>query len=521
MFEATMHNTPKKSYPPLLQALCKAAVYPHETGVIRLLETHISWVLLTGRYAYKIKKPVSFAFLDFSTLAQRHFFCQEEMRLNRRLAANVYLEVVPITGTPEHPQFGGAGQVIEYAVKMMQFPEGELFSDRAQCGQLSTGTVDRLAQIIADFHATIARADAGSPYGDSASIRHWFVENFDGIRPLLNNDRQLQQLADIQSWGDDEWRQKAGLMQSRKQRGYVRECHGDLHLNNITLIDGQPVLFDCIEFNPELRWIDVINEVAFLVLDLLHFGCDGDAYRVLNRYLQLTGDYGGLGVLRYYLVYRALVRAKLALLRMQQIKDGGLETDNEYTVYAQLAECFTRRAEPTLIITHGYSGAGKSFLAGRLAEQAGAIQIRSDVERKRLFGYRPQDHSGGGIYSQTAGQQTYRRLAELAKTIIAAGFTVIVDATFLKLAHRTPFRQLASDCGVRFVILDVQASEQALCRRIGERQQDVSEATVEVLQQQLQAAQPLSAEEQPYVIEVDSESATIGTIIAAIKTALY
>ncbi|MGZ4969806.1 MAG: AAA family ATPase, partial [Methylobacter sp.] len=287
-----------------------------EANNCNIIETHISWVLLTGQYVYKIKKPVNFGFLDFSTLEKRRFCCNEELRLNRRLASELYLEVVPVTGTPDRPQLGGTDTAIEYAVKMTRFPSGQLLNEYAKLGQLNAETIDQLADSIAGFHEAVERTDESSPYGDSVNIKHWFDENFDHIRPLLATDIQKQQLQNIQQWGDCEWRSLADLMQRRKRQGYVRECHGDLHLGNITLINDKVIPFDCIEFNPMLRWIDVISEVAFLFIDLLHFGYEHYAYRFLNRYLQYTGDYEGLVLLRYYLVYRALVRAKVALLRM-------------------------------------------------------------------------------------------------------------------------------------------------------------------------------------------------------------
>ncbi|MGZ5054133.1 MAG: bifunctional aminoglycoside phosphotransferase/ATP-binding protein [Methylobacter sp.] len=484
-----------------------------EANACKVIETHISWVLLTGQYAYKIKKPVNFGFLDFSTLEKRHSCCIEELRLNKRLAADLYLEVVPITGTPEHPEIGGATPAIEYAVKMRQFPSGQLLSEHARNGELDTDQIDQLADLVADFHETIEQTDENSPYGDSANINHWFIENFDHIRPLLVDDTQKQQLQRLQQWGDSEWRRLAEMMQLRKHQGYVRECHGDLHLSNMTLINGKVTLFDCIEFNPLLRWVDVISEVAFLFIDLLHFGYDHFAYRFLNRYLQYTGDYQGLALLRYYLVYRALVRAKVSLLRMaQQPNDQAVAKQalSEYIVFADLAERFTLRRQTALIITHGYSGSGKSTFAAQLAEKIGAFQIRSDVERKRLFGYRALMQTGSdidkGLYTQEASLKTYQHLKELAKTVLDAGFPVIIDATFLKTEQRAPFRQLADDCGVPFRIITFQASDQELYRRIKQRQDDASEATIAVLQHQLQSAQSLLDQEQPSVITVNTES---------------
>ncbi|MGZ8172037.1 MULTISPECIES: bifunctional aminoglycoside phosphotransferase/ATP-binding protein [Methylobacter] len=488
-----------------------------ETNACNIVETHISWVLLTDQYVYKIKKPVNFGFLDFSTLEKRRFFCTEELRLNRRLAADLYLEVVPITGTPQHPKIGGTGAAIEYAVKMIRFPSGQLLSEHAGRGQLGTDEIDQLADIVADFHETSEQTDENSPYGDSANINHWFVENFDHIRPLLVDDDQKQQLQRIQQWGDSEWRKQAGLMQLRRQQGYVRECHGDLHLGNMTLINDKVTLFDCIEFNPMLRWVDVISEVAFLFIDLLHFGYDRHAYRFLNRYLQHTGDYQGLALLRYYLVYRALVRAKVSLLRMAQQPDDDAVAKQarcEYAVFADLAERFTKRRPIVLIITHGYSGSGKSTMAAQLAEKIGAFQIRSDIERKRLFGYRALVQSGSGIddglYTQEVSLKTYQHLKELAKAVLDAGFPAIIDAAFLKTRQRDPFRQLAADCGVPFHIITFQASDQELCRRIKQRQEDASEATVAVLHHQQQSAQPLSEQEQSSAIPINTESDNAG-----------
>ncbi|MDO9049578.1 MAG: AAA family ATPase [Methylobacter sp.] len=484
-----------------------------EANACNIIETHISWVLLIGQYVYKIKKPVNFGFLDFSTLEKRRFCCTEELRLNRRLAADLYLEVVLITGTPHHPQMAGTGAAIEYAVKMIRFPSGQLLSEHAGRGQLGTDAIDQLADIVADFHETIEQTDENSPYGDSANINHWFIENFDHIRPLLIDDVQKQQLQRIQQWGDSEWRKQAGIMQLRRHQGYVRECHGDLHLGNMTLINGKVTLFDCIEFNPLLRWIDVISEVAFLFIDLLRFGYDRYAYRFLNRYLQCTGDYQGLTLLRYYLVYRALVRAKVSLLRMAQQPDDDAVVKQarcEYAVFADLAERFTKRRPTALIITHGYSGSGKSTMAAQLAEKIGAFQIRSDIERKRLFGYRALMQTGSdiddGLYTQEVSLKTYQHLKELAKAVLDAGFPAIIDAAFLKTGQRDPFRQLAADCGVPFHIITFQASDQELCRRIKQRQDDASEATVAVLHHQQQSAQPLSKHEQPAVIEINTEN---------------
>jgi hypothetical protein len=407
---------------------------------------------------------------------------------------------------------GGAGDVIEYAVKMLQFPAGVTLSELADSGQLNVDEIDQITGILADFHGVIEKADTASPYGHSEGIKHWFDENFDHIRPLLVDGKQKQQLQTIQIWGDEEWHNKAGLMQCRREQGYIRECHGDLHLSNMTLINGQVKLFDCIEFNPLLRWIDVISEVAFLVIDLLQVGYEDYAYRLLNHYLQRSGDYQGLALVRYYLVYRALVCAKVSLLReaQQQHDATSKPVSLKYTGFANLAERFTQATPTALIITHGYSGSGKSTYTDQLAEKTGALQIRSDVERKRLFGYAAQADTGSGIdsglYGQEASRKTYLHLVDCAKQVLEAGFSAIVDAAFLKTEQRNLFKNLAAECGVPFVIIDFQAPVSVLIRRIKQRQNDASEATIAVLRHQLQSAQALSIEEQTYVITVNTES---------------
>ncbi|HSN24079.1 MAG TPA: AAA family ATPase [Methylomicrobium sp.] len=509
----------------MIQGLMSSNAFPHPVSSIRSIETHISWVLLTGEFAYKIKKPVNFGFLDFSTLELRCTYCKEELRLNRRLAADWYLEVVSITGSCENPNIGGIGEPIEYAVKMRQFPTGLTLKDQVKTAGVGRREIDQIIDLLADFHAAVDIALPDSPYGSSAVVKHWVNENFQHIRPRLEDARQLRQLEVIEFWELTEWQHRAELMEERKRSGFVRECHGDMHLGNMTLIDGKVVLFDCIEFNPQLRWIDVVSEAAFLIIDLLHFQLEALAWRFLNHYLQHTGDYNGMRLLRYYLVYRALVLAKVALLRAEQQQNPAHRDQNhsEYSLYANLAERFTHHQSPVLFITHGFSGSGKSHFAERLAEQTGALQIRSDIERKRLFGYRADQstcsRTDGGIYTESASQKTYEKLVNLAEIVLEAGFSAIVDATFLKKAQREQFLKLAKRCDVPFRILDFQESEQVLLQRILQRQNlDASEATIAVLHRQQQTAEPLDHDEQSLAITINSESdSALENLLAALQ----
>jgi aminoglycoside phosphotransferase family enzyme/predicted kinase len=498
----------------LIRALQHPAVYGHPVAEIQLLETHISWVILTGDFVYKIKKAVNFGFLDFSTLEKRHFYCEEEVRLNRRYAPDIYLDVVAVRGNAEHPSLHGGDPPIEYAVRMRQFSQQALLSSMASRHNLTPDHIDEIAGLVAAMHARAAVAGAGEQYGLPRDIHRWVMENFEHIRPVLKDSRRRVQLHHLEHWCQREFQKKESVIQSRKTDGFVRECHGDLHLGNLALIDGRITPFDCIEFNPRLRWIDVMSESAFLVMDLQDRGYPELAYRFLNALLQQTGDYAGVRILRYYLVYRAVVRAKVAVLRLGQeamTADTEAAAWTEYESYMQLATHYAGSYAPALIITNGVSGTGKSWIASRLAISLGAIQVRSDVERKRLFGYQLDARTGSGvhtgIYTAEAGMETYARLADLARYLIEGGYTAIVDAAFLKRTERDRFRLLARQLGVTFVLLHCSADEDTLRNRIRLRQtsgRDPSEAGVEVLEAQLRSQEPLITDERVHTVEVET-----------------
>lgn len=481
----------------LIQSLLHPEAYPHPVTRIELCETHISWVLLTGPFAYKIKKPVNFGFVDFSTLERRRFFCEEELRLNRRLAPQLYEAVVPITGTPEQPILDGRGEPLEFAVRMKQFSQEGLLSHLLERGELLPSHIDELARKVAEFHARIAVADSNSPFGTPERVRQPVRENFRHL--LATNDALREQIRHLDAWCAQEFARREADFARRKESGCVRECHGDMHLGNMVLLDGAVTVFDGIEFNEAFRWIDVLSEVAFTAMDLRDRGRADLSARFLNASLEHTGDYAGLSVLRYYLVYRAMVRAKVAALRLRQEDQPRLR--EEYRGYLDLAEWYTQPPTPKLLITHGLSGSGKTTGTQALVEADGAVRLRSDVERKRLFGLDPSVHEprrAGELYSAAATERTYARLAELAEAVIHAGFNVVVDATFLKRAQREQFRRLAERLRVPFQILDFPADEATLRKRLLQRKRqggDASDATLAVLERQLRTQEPLSPDE--------------------------
>lgn len=521
------HNVPTTLEAARLPALIRTlltdpACYDHAVGQVQLVETHISWVLLTGVYAYKIKKPLDLGFLDFSTLALRQQACADEVRLNRRLAAEMYLDVIAITGSMDAPRIIGPGissrgTPIEYAVKMRQFPSGATLDRLDERGELGTVQIDQIAARLARFHREeCERAPADSAWGEPETIARPVTENFQLLIERCNDPAENRCLAVLQIWSDAEHTRLARLMQERKRKGMIRECHGDLHLGNLAWVDGQIVIFDCIEFDPALRWIDVISEVAFCFMDLLHRRHSGLAMRFLNAWLESSGDYEGIALLRYYAVYRALVRAKVAALRAEQSGDSDASRA-EVSACLLLAEQLTQNMPTQLWITHGLSGSGKTTFSQTLLQDYGMIRLRSDIERKRLAGQDVLAHSGAGIgqglYTQEAGRRTYRHLARLVERLLTTGWPVIVDAAFLERWQRDLFREVAQRRGLRLNILNLNADPATLRERVIQRAaqgQDASEADLRVLQHQLETGQPLGIDELDEVARISGATAPNG-----------
>ena len=500
--------------PELIRNLSNPACYDHPAGPVQVVETHISHVVLSGEFAYKIKKPLNLGFLDFSTLELRLRACQEEVRLNRRLAPSIYLDVVPITGTPAVPRINGSGEAFEYAVKMRQFPPDATL-DRLQAqGQLTARQVESIAATIAGFHLQdCARAGTDSPWGSPERVWQPVAQNFLQITPRLSDPADRQQLDALQRWSEAEHARLTPLMAARKRDGFIRECHGDLHLGNLAWVDDQLLVFDCLEFNPELRWIDLMSEVAFCFMDLMQHGHADFAWLFLNLWLEKTGDHQGLALLRYYAVYRALVRVKVAVLRAGQTAGASHDgTLADARALLQLATALTRPLPLRLDITHGLSGSGKTTVTRRLMQVPGAIRLRSDVERKRLAGLdalaRSVSAVGEQLYAADATRRTYGHLARLAGEILDAGWPVIADATFTARWQRDLLRAQAQSRGVDFHVLDFQVPVAILRERILQRSRsgnDASEADLAVLQHQLDSEEPLAAEERANSVSIDAK----------------
>ena len=487
----------------VLESLCSKEAYPHAAHDIRTIETHISWVYLTGPFAYKIKKAVKLPYLDFSTLERRERACRDELSLNLRLAPELYQEVVTIGGDDSHLRVGGT-PAIEFAVKISQFPDGAIADQLVQDDALNPPAFSALAEAIAAFHQTLTPALADAP-------GNRILSNLAELDSALTSEQRIP-LQGIREWLNAELNRLSHVFAGRNATGHIRECHGDLHLGNIVRIDGRLIAFDCLEFSLALRTIDVVDEVAFLFMDLMAHGRSDLAFTFLSSYLELTGDYTGLRLLRIYAVHRALVRAKVEVSTLHQAEQA--TTNDGASRYLNAALALSRMLRPLCLITCGLSGSGKSTIASQLVASLGAVHLRSDTERKRLRGLKPTARTNSdveqGIYNPDTTDETYRHLASCAESALAGGVTVIIDASFIDRRYRDLFRAMAARLDAGFIILSCEAPTELLRTRIAERyrqQSDASEANLDVLEHQLRTADAFGDDESASVFAIRTAEA--------------
>lgn len=486
----------------LLAALQQPNAYPHETGRIRVIQTHISWVFLTGRFAYKIKKAVALPFVDFSTLERRERYCRDELRLNRRLAPELYLDVVPI-GLETGSWRIGATPAAEFAVKMVQFPDSATADELIRAEALGEDDITVLAERIAVFHGELSAAAAEPP--DAA-----VMENLDELERVVIDD-DASRLGWLAQRLRRAMRDCAQTFAERQAQGFVRECHGDLHLGNIARVDGRLVPFDCLEFDRALRTIDVIDEVAFLFMDLAAHRRWDLGFGFLNRYLEIGGEFAGLKLLRLFAAHRALVRAKVAAIGLGAA--GPVSARGAVRRYLDTARAELDPPPPVLLVTFGLSGSGKTTIARQLAPTLRAVHIRSDIERKRLHGIAPGERTasriGEDLYAPAASDATYARLESAADAALAGGVSIIVDAACLTRSRRDGLRAVADRRGAGSLILRCEAEEHSLRERVRARarsRSDASEADEAVLAHQLETVEPIAPDEAAAGLVIDTDA---------------
>ncbi|MBN2606573.1 MAG: AAA family ATPase [Thiotrichales bacterium] len=487
----------------LIDQLSASDLYPHPVEVITTIETHISIVFLTGQFAYKLKKPVNFGFLDFSTLEQRKNFCRLELALNKRTAPEIYLEVVPLYAHHDRLSFtqSNDSEPVEYLVKMNQFDPNYVLGRFLRENTLEFEQIENLATQISNFHQQAEACPTDLIYGHPDDAVHPMLENFPSLIQTFEHPEVRYRLTQLAQWTHFKQKQLYPLLERRKQDGFVKACHGDMHLDNITLINEKPVLFDGIEFNDQFRWIDTINDLAFLLIDLDYRQQTALRRQLLSLYMNQTSDYKALELLRFYQTYRAMVRAKITALRYHQLDKNSREAEDCWQMaldYIKQAEGYAYDVPETkIILMQGIAGSGKSHYAQQLLNEVDAIIISSDIERKRLYGVSPlhrvAEEEKSELYSAEMNQRTYETLYDLTETIVKAGYSVIVDATFLKYQHREVFMELAeklnADYRVVYIEPEIDLIEQNIEQRLY-KNDSPSDATIDIMHRHLEQLEP-------------------------------
>jgi aminoglycoside phosphotransferase family enzyme/predicted kinase len=489
--------------------------YPHSvTEPVQLIQTHASFVLLTGDYTYKIKKPVDFGFLDYSTLEKRQHFCTQELLMNRRTAPEIYLEVLPIIQRGDLFEFGSqlsditpAEVAVEYAVKMREFPQDSLFPSLLERGQLTEPIMADLGRAVAKFHSTAISNSYIRTFGEVSQIRTAIDNNYLISQKYIGGPQTQTQYQETKDYTDAFFANNPELFERRIANNKIRECHGDLHLRNIALWQDKILLFDCIEFNEPFRFVDVMYDVAFTVMDLESRGRRDLGNVFLNTYIEQTGDWEGVQVLPLYLSRQAYVRAKVTSLMLD---DASVSTAQKAEIsqtaahYYKLAWEYTKPRRGKLTLMSGLSGSGKSTVARYLATRTGAIQIRSDAVRKHLGGIPLNERGGQDLYSDEMTAQTYGRLLELGIMLADRGWDVILDAKFDRQNLRTDAINLAQSHGLSWQIVYCTAPIAVLRERLQQRRGDIADATAELLSSQQAEAEPFTEFEQISVNIIDT-----------------
>jgi len=486
----------------ILKSLMKPDAYPEPTSRVELVQTHVSYIFLTDSHAYKVKKPVDFGFLNFSSIDRRRFYCNEEVRLNRRLCTDVYEGVVELRETPAGAAFHGTGPVIDYAVKMRRLPADGMLDRLVDTGQASSVLIRRVASIIARFHRDAATSPAISDYGRLERIMYNWQENFEQTVPFEGSTLPAPERMAIKEWIEGFAADNSDLFQMRVDSGLIRECDGDIHLENICVDGNEICIFDCIEFNERFRCSDTAADIAFLLMDLDYHGRHDLAEAALDEYLAVSNDREAVALIDFYRIYRAFVRGKVESFRMNDV---GIAPEERSVArlrairYFRLARGYLeRRVLPsTLFITCGLMGSGKSTLAGQLAFELGLPVRSSDETRKQRAGLpadQPnRDGFGQGLYSSPVTDETYADLLRWADGQLINRQSIIIDAAFIDKNRRRPFADLARRHSACFCILYLTCGEQETRRRLQQRETDsssISDGRNELLADQSRLFEP-------------------------------
>lgn len=499
-----------------LESLLDPAAYEEITSNVRLVQTHVSFLFITDSHVYKIKKEVDFGFLNFMSLDRRRFYCEEEVRLNRRLCPDLYLGVVEVRESDGRLSFRAAGRVVEYAVRMRRLPEERMLHRVLEQGGVTDADVRRIARAIGEFHLAAERGREINAYGDLEVIRRNWEENFRQVDAFIPLCLDVEDRGLVRSWVERFMDENAGRFADRVEGGWIRDCDGDIHSENICLAD-KVYIFDCIEFNPRFRFSDTAADIAFLLMDMEFHGRRDLAENVFDEYCRTTGDTGLSGVIDFYLAYRAFVRGKVTALRLLDPLVPQKEKDTAAAIakrYFRLARGYVvrRSLSPSIIVFCGLMGTGKSTLARELSFELGTDMLVSDIIRKELAGLAPtercREEYNQGIYSGSFTRNTYDELFRRLEKQSGAGSTVVADASFFRREDRDRVREIAASSKADCVFVHVVCDEETMRRRLTTRREDpaaISDGNWELMLRQRMDFEPLSPGEGTWV-EVDTTS---------------
>lgn len=515
----------------LIHAMSDPTIYPHRPESIRIIQTHISVVFIAGDLVYKIKKPVDFGFLDFTTLEKRRHFCRQEVLLNSRFSEGIYLGVVPIHQIGSEVNFKGEGEEREAAVLMRRIPEECVFETMLENETVTDTILDRLADRIAFFHSKAETGPEITGFGSVEVVSQNLRENFEQTRRFVGLTLDAQTHKEISELAFQCLRSKQDLFRERMSKGFIRDCHGDLHLDHVVILDGI-MLVDCIEFNDRFRFSDTAADLAFLLMDLDFQGFPSFGNRIARQYSQASRDTGVLDLIGFYKSYRAFVRGKVnsfSLDEEEMSESAKSSARKKAREYFRLALASLKPSpRPSLIVMAGLSGSGKSYLSSRLGRRLGIEPIRSDVVRKQLMGVPVDQHRldmyGQGIYTPNATEKTYRLMMERAGRSLRRDESVILDASFIRYQDRLAAREEARRAGARFVLVECVVPDHIARQRLKARitnENEPSDARWEIFEHQKAEFEAIRSDELEFRWQWDSTSSANSFLTHLVRDLMF
>jgi aminoglycoside phosphotransferase family enzyme/predicted kinase len=515
----------------LIRAMSDPGIYPHGPESVQVVQTHISAVFIAGDLVYKVKKPFDFGFLDYTTLEKRKHFCQQEVLLNSRFSEDIYLGVVPIHQDRKGVNLRGHGEEIEAAVLMRRIPQDRVLENMLRNEEVTETILDRVAHRLAYFHSYAAGGPEIAGFGSIEVIYQNLRENFDQTLPFIGRTIDRNTHEEISARATDYLESHRDLIRDRMNKGFIRDCHGDLHLDHVVILN-EIMLVDCIEFNDRFRYGDTAADLAFLLMDLDFQGFPAFGDRISQQYAAASEDPDILKLIGFYKSYRAFVRGKVNSFSLDDHEmsesDRSAAQDKAQEYFRLSLASLKPPPRPALIIMFGLSGSGKSYLGSRLGVRLGIAPILSDVVRKETMGVPITQHQldmyGQGIYTPNATERTYRVLMDKARRLLKRGESVILDATFLRYQDRILAKEVAREAGARFVLLECSVPDDIARQRLETRivkENGPSDGRWEIYGQQKSRFEAIRPEELEYHRQWDSTSDVNSFLTPLVRDLLF